>query len=144
MNAALDTIAGRLIDSAVAAGLDCEATYNVPVVVARAMGGSWFMAPACVLSVLARRREGVVPGPCRASTIGDEPPLDTDLYTALEAHLATIADYEEPSRPMFFWEGDVVNLRDLRAAMRDRLPVADAWVAMVWRLAADCLGLRTR
>ena len=138
---ALDTIAHRLIDAAIAAGL---AEAWGPIANVRNAGGSWITAHVRRLSVRASHREDGVPPPYRIPTIGEAPPLDADLYAALEAHLAAIAVYLPPSRPMFVWEGDVVNLRDLRAAMRDRLPVADAWVAMVWRLAADGFGLRTR
>lgn len=136
MSAALDAIAGRLIDAATAAG------FNNPYV--RAAGDVWIKGYVIHLSVCASRGEsGEIP-PHLAPAIGAMPPIDAGLYGALAEYLDGMAVRSPPTRPMFFWEGDVVNLRDLRSAMRDRLPVAEAWVAMVWRLAADGFGMRTR
>lgn len=140
MKGRLDAVASRLIDAAVAAGL--TGAWG-PVANVHNAGGSWIAAHVRRLAVRASHREDGVPPPFSIPTIGEAPPLDADLYAALEAHLAAIAVYLPPTRPMFAWEGDVVNLSDLRAAMRERTPVAEAWVAMVWRLAADGFGLRT-
>ncbi len=135
MSNRLDAVANRLIDAAVAAG------FNNPYV--RAAGDVWIKAYVIHTSVCASRGDsGEIP-PHRTPTIGVMPAIDADLYVALAEYLDCIAVRSPPTRPMFAWEGDVVSLSDLRAAMRDRLPVAEAWVAMVWRLAADGFGLRT-
>lgn len=154
----LDRIANRLIDAAIAAGLDASTLRDANMgrgeaeAYIRDCGSSWITFAVRLISVRAMRaddapvdmrRFGTIGAPC----LGDVPPLDDELHEALTDHLARLIDYEPPERPMFVCGGAVVSLRDLHAAMHDydteeKRILAAIYTAFVWRCTASTFGLR--